>query len=880
MDAARWDRIQTLFHAALREPEARRRAFLDLACGDDARLVDEVLSLLAADAGTAPLLDHGIEGIAGSVLAVPDAPPRRIGPYRLGAVLGEGGMGVVHLAVREDLGNRVAIKMLRDASLSPARRERFALEQRTLARLSHPSIARLYDAAALPDGTPYFVMEYVEGVPLTEYSRANALTLSERLRLFRAVCEAVQFAHRHAVVHRDLKPSNVLVTAEGGVKLLDFGIAKQLDDAEADGASTRTALRMMTPAYAAPEQVRGDPVGTYTDVYALGVILYELLAERLPFDLGRLTPGQVETVILEQEPEKPSLAAGRAVAGRAARSMRRAAWADLDVLCLTAMQKDPRRRYRTVEALIRDVDHFLRGEPLEARPDTRRYRIAKFLRRNRGRVALAGALAGGVVALVGFYSFRLATARDRALSEAARAQQIQQFMGSLFEGGDGDVGPADTLRVVTLLDRGVREAGVLDGQPVAKAELLQTLGNLYQNLGRFDRADSLMQAALRLRRAAQGVDGRDVAASLVALGGLRRDQGELPEAERLVREGIAIDRRALSPNDPALLKAEEALGNVLQARGDYDGSSRVLRDVIRGQSARGPLSRDLATAVGALANTEFYAGNYAASDSLNRRALEIDRRIYGARHPNVADDLINLGAIQFQRGHYADAERLYRRALAIVEAYYGPDHREVASNLTMLGRALAYQERDSEAVAVLNRALRIQETVLGPDHVAVASTLNDLGVVALDRRDFAAAVDDFRRMLRIYGAVYGEKHYLYGIATANLGSVYMKAGDFTRAEPYMRRALAIVGAALSPDNYQTAIVRLKLGHVLLNEGRFAEAEQALRRGYADFHDKSSAGVSWLSTARKDLSVVYDSLGRPADAARFRALDADGAAARH
>ncbi len=312
-----------------------------------------------------------------------------MGPYRVLRLLGEGGMGVVYLVEREDVGGRAALKLLRDAWVSPSRRARFLAEQRTLAQLDHPGIAQLHDAGTLPDGTPWFAMEYVEGVPLTEYCRAHGSGLGERLRLFRAVCEAVQHAHRHAVIHRDLKPSNILVKADGAVKLLDFGIAKQLEPTGPATDPTRTGLRLMTPAYAAPEQVEGGRLGVETDVYALGVLLFELLSGRLPFELAGLSPHEAARRVLEQEPPRPSQIADRPVQAS------RAAWADLDVLCLTAMQRVPSRRYPSVEALIRDLDHHLAGEPLDARPDSLAYRVGKLLRRNARAVMVASAVDGG-----------------------------------------------------------------------------------------------------------------------------------------------------------------------------------------------------------------------------------------------------------------------------------------------------------------------------------------------------------------------------------------------------------------------------------------------------------------------------------------------------
>src|SRR5690349_18365249 len=268
MNASRWERVQTLFHLAADLPEADRRDYVCGECTDDPSVADEVLSMLDEDARSDSVLDRDVSHLAKAMLDAPTttvAPVDNFGPYRLGEMLGEGGMGVVYLAERADLGSKAAVKILRDAWLSPARRERFAAEQRTLAQLNHPSIARLYDADTLPDGTPWFVMEYVEGLPLTAYCDTHASTIPERLKLFRDVCEAVQHAHRHAIIHRDLKPSNILVTADGTVKLLDFGIAKQLESLDApSNQKTRTALRLMTPAYAAPEQIRGERVGIHT----------------------------------------------------------------------------------------------------------------------------------------------------------------------------------------------------------------------------------------------------------------------------------------------------------------------------------------------------------------------------------------------------------------------------------------------------------------------------------------------------------------------------------------------------------------------------------------------------------------------------------------
>jgi tetratricopeptide (TPR) repeat protein/predicted Ser/Thr protein kinase len=865
MDAIRWERIQYVFHGACELEEPARRAFVERECGLDAQLEADVLSMLDEDARAHPLLDGDVALVAGQLLANGKhaaLPLEEFGRYRVKHVLGEGGMGVVYLAERDDLGSLAAIKILRDAWLSPARRERFANEQRALAQLNHPSIARLYDADALPDGTPWFVMEYVEGVPITEYCAAHACTIAERLTLFRAVCEAVQHAHRHLIIHRDLKPSNILVSSDGAVKLLDFGIAKQLDTLDQPGNPTLTGLRLMTPAYAAPEQMRGGFAGVLSDVYSLGVVLYELLTGRLPFDLANRTPAEAEAMIIDHEPVRPSAVARRIASVSSAEtripSVSKTAWADLDVLCLRAIHKDPQRRYRSVEALARDVDHYLAGEPLEARPDSASYRLGKFARRNSRALSAALGTLMIVVALTVFYTVRLASARNAALAEAERTTRIQRFMLNLFEGGDADAGPADSLRVVTLVDRGMQEAKALDSDPATQSELLVTLGSIYQKLGNFERADSLLRFALDERRRRLGPEHADVAASLVALGSLRDSQARYAEAERLIREGLALSKRRLSPEDPMVLTATTALGQLLEDRGAYDQAIVVLQDAVRLQSASGE-TRDLAASMTELANSHFYAGHYDVSDSLNRRVLAMDRRLYGERHPHVADDLINLGAIQLELGHFADAERYDREALDITARWYGPSHQETASAMTLLSRALVSEKRYADAAGMLEQALVIQEHVYGAVHPRVASTLNELGRAAVSLGQLDKAETYFQRELAIYRSVYDDKHYLIGVALSNLSGVALERKDYRKAEALLRDALARYAATLSPDHQLAGIGKVRLGHVLLRAGRFAAADSESRAGLEILTKKSGSSVSWIQTAREDLATEHDSL---------------------
>jgi tetratricopeptide (TPR) repeat protein len=596
------------------------------------------------------------------------------------------------------------------------------------------------------------------------------------------------------------------------------------------------------------------------------VVLYELLAGRLPYDVSTRTPGEVERLVLEAEPDRVSVAARQA--DNSPVTATKAQWNDLDVLCATAMHKDQARRYVSVDALIRDLDHFLANQPLDAQADSARYRAARFVSRNRPLVLATAAVVAVIVALNVFYTIRLTNARDAAVAEAARTGRIQRFVTQLFQGGDQAAGPAESLQVVTLIDRGVQEARSLTSEPAIQAELFQTLGAIYQKLGKLDRADTLLLEALRTRTA-RG-DSTAVGSTLIALGQLRNDQAQYAAAESLARAGLAVSASALPAGHPQLAEATEALGRILSDKGDYDAAIPVLQDAVRLRASAGEESAEYASSVYELANAHFYSGNYDVSDSLNRLVLGIHRRVYGERHPSVSDDLINLGAGQFERGNYSEAERFYREGLAITLAHYGRDHYKAASNLTMIGRSLVRQNKFDEAVEVLKQALVVRERVYGPVHPAVASTVNELGSIALQRSHYPEAEAAYRRMIDIYASVYKDKHYLIGIAQSNLASVFMARGDNKGAESLFRQAIAMYEQTQGKDHTNVGIAKIKLGRSILRQGRYAEAERESRAGYELLSPKLNPTVAWLVSARADLATAYDSLKRPADAARLRA----------
>ncbi|MEZ5404323.1 MAG: serine/threonine-protein kinase [Bryobacteraceae bacterium] len=841
MDAARWNRAQEIFHRAAELAAAHRAAFVEAECGDDIALRDEVIALLEEDGRHTSVLGHGPAELARDLLGSGGSTTRMVGPYRVLSLIGRGGMGVVYLGEHDELGRHAAIKLLPDAWISATRRERFAEEQRALSRLTHPYIASLYDAGVLEDGTPWFAMEFVDGKPLAE--SCGGAEAATRLRLFKQVCEAVQYAHGQAILHRDLKPSNILVDGSGNARLLDFGIAKRLTEEQPADGHTRTGLAMMTPAYAAPEQLRGEPATVRSDVYSLGAILWELLAGEPLFDVAGKAPADALATILSGATRAPSSGADRA------RGPSKANWADLDVIALKALHQEPGRRYGSAEAILRDIDRYLRNEPLEARPDEAWYRMRKFAARHRTPLAAAALAVVALTATVTFFTLRLASARDDALAESARAQRIQQFMLNLFQGGEHNEVPAEDLRVLTLLDRGARDARALSADPAAQADLMNALGEIYSHVGRHDKSAELLEAALALRRTQEPRNPALVAESTQALAVLRQEQGKQEEAEGLAREALELARRELPEQHLRIAAALGTLGQVLTGRGKYPEAIDALEQAqaLQPETASGQERGNLLMS---LADAQFYAGRYDQTERLSREALDIYRRVYGEGHPRLADPMYNLGEVAIQRGRVAEAESWFRRTLGIHQNYYGEEHPETAASMRALAQAILMQKRFDEAQPLLERSLEIRRKIFGPVHPAVAITMNALGHVATGKHDYATAERMFRGAADAYRAIHGDGHHFVAIALANLSVVYIDRGEYARAEALLRDVLRRYAKVLPADHLEIAIGRVKLGRALVGAGKLEEAERELRMALPVL--ERTPDSPWVKQARETL----------------------------
>ena len=863
MDQARWEQVQSVFHQASRLGEPERSVFLESACAGDVDLLREVNAMLAADAGIPSILDRSIDEIAADILDSSGGsfPERQFGPYRLTRILGEGGMGVVWLAERLDAGNLVAIKFLPHAGLSPSRRERFAREIRTLAKLRHPYIARLYDAGTLEDGTPWFVMEYVEGVRLTDYCREHNHSVLEQLLLFRHVCEAVQYAHSQEIIHRDLKPSNILVAKDGTPRLLDFGIAREMQHLEDTGELTRAGLRFFSADYSAPEWVHDGSIGFGIDVYSLGVILYEMLTGRLP-RLSRPASEHGATVH-DAQVEKPShVVRSEQGEASAAERLSTAAWNELDVLCLKAMRRDPKERYPSVEALIRDIDHYLRHEPLDARPDSLLYRGSRFFRRNRASVLATSAalllIAGSSI----FFTVRLARARDAALAEAARSRRIEQFMLNLLGASDEKAAPADNLRVVTLLDHGVQEAGQLAADPEAQSDLYENLGNMYDMLGEFPKADKLLLLALDRRRHAPRSDDAKTAEILVQIGIAQADAAQDPsqftQAEQYARQGLDLVSRHFPAADPRVLSARAALGRVVAESGDSQRAIGLLQPFMQRQPDGTQADYALSDALSTLIGAEYNTGNVPVADSLTVRALALDRRLFGPAHPEVAVDLVDAGLNQAAVAHFHQAEPYYREAIQIERTWYGPDHPDTADFEGFLARALLEQGKLDESEPILRNALQVQQRAYGNVDPRVAVTLDALGKVQMDRGDLADAVSTLAQAVDIDQKVLGPGNYQTAVIGADLGEALLREKQYERANTVLAGSVKTLLATLPPGAFNTGMAQLSWGRTLLALKNYRDAETQLSAAYAIYQAENTP-MPVLQKIRENLVTAYTGL---------------------
>jgi tetratricopeptide (TPR) repeat protein/tRNA A-37 threonylcarbamoyl transferase component Bud32 len=824
--AERWERAKELFDEALGIPTDRRAAFVAEASGGDETLRLEVQSLIASHEQAGAFLDgpaaDGGDGAAARPLG-------RVGPYRLLGLVGRGGMGDVYRAVRDDdhFKKIVAVKLVRPDIAGELEEDRLRAERQILACLEHPGIARLLDGGSTQDGRPFLVMEYVDGTRLDAYAQAHGLDTRARVALFRTVCAAVQHAHQNLVVHRDLKPANILVTAEGVPKLLDFGVAKLLDPT-LGGESTTTAFPAMTPAYASPEQVRGEPITTATDVYSLGAVLYELITGVRAHRLGGAS---LQAAICEQVPERPSAAHRTAHPTTGRRRFRRLAWdSDLDAIVLKALRKEPARRYPTVDAFSDDLRRYLEGLPVTAAKGTLVYRARRFVRRNR----LAVGLATAVLALAGAYVVNDAMQAKRVARERDRAERVTAFLVDLFRVSDPGEARGNSVTAREMLDKGAAKIETeLKEEPEARGALLETLGRVYVSLGLYAKAAALHERSLETRRQVLGPQHLDVSQSLNSLGNALFFKGDLPGAEARYREALAMRRALLGEEHVLVADSLMNVGMAVRSRTlDVAAAEALHREAlaIKRRLLR-PDDPSLALSLTHLAFNVRDRGDDHQAEELHREALAIRRKAFGAGvHPDIANSLNNLGTTLYRRGDYVEAERLHSECLAMKRELYGEGHHTLASTLGNLALAARARGEYRSAAALLREALSIKTAQLGAGHPWLAQYAEDLGTTLCDAGDCAAGEPLLREAVDIVRRRLGPRNPELATHLAALAHGLHAQGRLADAEAAYREALDLGRAVLPPGGPDTAVLVTGLADVLAERGAAREAVPLAREG--------------------------------------------------
>lgn len=895
MEPHDWERAKIIFEEACLLAAGERSTFLARVCGDQPALLHQLESLLAEHDEDPDFLESPALGALSAAPATraEDRIGMQLGSYRLLGVLGQGGMGTVYLAARADDAyfKQVAVKIIREASPfdghhRASRLHRFQQERQTLANLDHPGIARLLDGGVTPDQRPYLVMELVEGEPIDTYCDHRQLGVADRLRLFQRVCAPVQFAHQNLVVHRDLKPGNILITRDGDPKLVDFGLAKVLrESVEVDALATLSGPLAMTPAYASPEQIQGRTVTTATDVYSLGVVLYELLTGHRPYSLSGRPPHELAHMICEEEPDPPSSAVNRhetrlaqdgsgpisitpdsvgRIREGTAEWLQRRLMGDLDMIVLMALRKDPRRRYASVEQFSEDIGRHLEGRPVLARGDTLSYRAAKFIRRHRAAVLAAAAtvllLIGATVMTAWSASIanqerdaawdqtqiakrnlsRAEAAERRAATKAEIARQVADYLIEVFSVADPRGETADDrakgleATAGEILRRGKEqvEFGLKD-QPEIQAAMMETLGRVYENLEALNEAETMLRRSLEIRRAAFGPEHPDVATSLSTLGRIVMKKRDFESARAFMQESLEMQRGLFGEEHAAVAESLNDLGTLAKRMGRWEEALVLYQQALDtyGRLAETPNVK-VAHTLNNLAIVYYNQNRYGEAEPYYREALQRLRDELGDEHADVATAADNLGALLLFTDQRDEAEQLIREALEIRIKRYGESHPRIAESLHKLASVLHRSGRLDEALPLYGRALDMRREFLGDDHVKVGETLINLANLHYQRGDFERAEPLFLRALEIDRKNLPADHPSLPVSLHNLASVYYSKGRFAQAELLLREAIDDM-RRIQGDAHPTLAHSLHtLAQVRQAQGDLQEAETLMRQALA------------------------------------------------
>ena len=861
-----WEEVERIFLEALNLPTEAREQFLDDACRHNHMLRDEIDSLLASHIETVGVLDaFDIDSAAGLLKSQLPEHVISFGPYRAVKELGRGGMGTVYEAHRDDgqFDQKVALKVIKSGMSSDKIVQQFLKERQILAKLQHTNIAQLLDGGINSEGRPFFAMEYIKGSPITQYCDIENLTISERLSLFLDVCEAIGYAHRSLIIHRDLKPGNILVTDEGQVKLLDFGIAKILDGASnyGDQQTTETGLKALTPEYAAPEQIKSEAVTTSADVYALGVVLYELLVGSRPYLLKRQSIGEVVTAICHKDPLTPAEALARmaredeGMLERVAecrsvtiQKLRRQLNGDVETILMKALQKKPEDRYGSAEALQEDINRYLKHLPLKGAESSARYVMRKFVRRHRWAVAGIGLfmfMLSTFSVVLGIQANHLADERNKSRLEAEKAQAVAGFLESIFESSKPTNLGNEEITAGELLEKGMaRVEERYAGQPEIQVLLTQILGRVHYNMRMYPEAEQVLRLALDKSIAVEGEASLLTAENKYYLGrtiAVLENEGWAEEAEQMMREALAIQKEAGSDVN-TISTTLSKLGFLLHKTGDKEAATKVAREAVAMMEASFlGLDTEGVDKMFEMASLLRYAGDQKEAEALYFFLIEHIEPVDQTSKMNLANAHQYLASLySHQTKHEAAVEHL-KVSYELKQALPDVELKSMMAIRSHYALALSHVGRHEEALALHGVVQDYWMTLEPRVELSIAYSSFNFGKIHGRKGELEQAAFWFRDAGDRYRMILGEDHFRNALVGTELASLFLKENKLAEARDKIEPALQTLIANFGPDYALVLDARSLKAEILLAQGELDQSIDLLENIVLDAEPRTVGG---------------------------------------